>query len=91
VVQLRWPDGSARATFDEASGRLLELSMPGTNLQGAPVEESRRFEDFDGKGFPTKVLIFHDGALAAETRIESITLEPDIPEGLFDQPEEQKE
>lgn len=89
-VQLRFAGTTLRATFDEASGRLTVLSMGGTNLQGTPVEERREFDGFDERGLPSQIRIYHDGALAAETRVESTTLDPPIPAGLFDKPEGQR-
>lgn len=89
-IQLRLTGVALRATFDEASGRLSSLVTAGTNLQGAPVEERREFDGFDERGLPTQVRIYHDGALAAETRIESTTLDPTLPAGLFDRPEGQR-
>jgi zinc protease len=76
-----------RATFDDASGRLLSLTLPGTNLQGAPVEETRKFSGFGAAGYPTEIEILHDGAPAAETHVGATTLNPSIDESLFARPE----
>jgi zinc protease len=81
-------DGLAmRGTFDAESGRLLTLVLPGTNLQGTPVEETRNFSEFDSQGCPTQVHILHDGVDAAETHIETTTLNPSGDDSLFVRPE----
>ncbi|HSF13990.1 MAG TPA: pitrilysin family protein [Vicinamibacteria bacterium] len=87
AVLLRIGEMAMRGRFDRATGRLFELSLPGTNLQGAPVTEKREFSRYDERGFPIEVRVFHDGALAAETRIDSTAIDPDTPEELFRKPE----
>jgi zinc protease len=88
-VRLKIEGLSMRGSFDDASGRLLELSLPGTSLQGAPVEERRKFSDFEPSpagSLPHRIEIFQDGAPAAETRLTNSTLDPDVEEGLFARP-----
>jgi predicted Zn-dependent peptidase len=81
---------SMRARFDVASGRLLELTLPGTSFQGAPVEETRKFGDFDeASALPREVQILHDGSPAAETRFTSQTLNPPVDEEAFRRRQEQ--
>jgi zinc protease len=79
---------SMRGSFDVATGRLIELSLAGTSLQGAPVEEKRTFSEFDlaPPGFPKRVQILHDGAPAAETRVSTIVLDPTVEDGIFVRP-----
>lgn len=97
------PDGPLRlrveglellAYFDEATGRLLELSMPGANIMGTPVTEKRVFSDFDDEtNLPTRISVLHDEEPAAEITIKSWTLnDSPVPE-LFERPDvpEEKE
>ncbi|MGH9335104.1 MAG: hypothetical protein ACRD21_15295, partial [Vicinamibacteria bacterium] len=65
-----------RGKFDSRTGRLLSLTLPGTSLEGAPVEERREFAGFETGPYPTEVRIFHDGKPAAETHIGKVTLNP---------------
>jgi zinc protease len=74
---------SMRASFDPASGRLLSLTLAGTNLEGVPVEEKREFSGFESGPCPTEVRIFHDGKPAATTRIAKVTLNPPPSVELF--------
>jgi zinc protease len=77
------------ARFDEATGRLLELSLPGTSFQGAPVEELRKFSEFDdASGLPHAVAILHDGSPAAETRFTRQTIDPEATDERFTRPQE---
>jgi zinc protease len=81
---------SMKGSFDASTGRLLELSLPGTSLQGAPVEETRKFSSFEssaGGAFPSRIEILHDGAPAAETRLERATLDPPVEDDLFSRPQ----
>ncbi len=78
---------SMRGSFDSDSGRLLSLTLPGTNLEGVPVEEKREFSSFESGSYPTEVRIFHDGKPAATTRITKVTLNPESGGSLFVRPE----
>ena len=84
-VLLRLGELEMRGVFDDATGRLSELTFAGTSLEGAPVEEKRVFSAFVD-GFPTEVEITHDGALAARTTIASTRLDPEVDEALFRRP-----
>lgn len=89
-LQLKVEGLSMRASFDVATGRLLELSLPGTSLQGAPVEETRKFSSFGPSAageLPNQIQILHDGAPAAETRLASATLDPAVEDALFVRPQ----
>jgi zinc protease len=89
-VLLKVEGVSMRGSFDIATGRLIELSLPGTSLQGAPVEETRKFSSFEPSStgtFPSRIQILHDGAPAAETRLEKAALDPAIEDGLFARPQ----
>jgi hypothetical protein len=84
-VLLRLGALEMRGSFDDATGRLSELTFAGTSLEGAPVEEKRSFSTFVD-GFPTEVEILHDGTLAARTTIASTRLDPEVDEALFRRP-----
>jgi zinc protease len=77
---------SMRAGFDPASGRLLSLTLPGTSLEGVPVEERREFSGFESDQTPREIRIFHDGKPAAVSRIAKVTLNPEPSEALFARP-----
>jgi hypothetical protein len=77
---------SMRGSFDPDSGRLLSLTLPGTSLEGVPVEERREFSGFESDATPREVRIFHDGKPAAVSRIAKVTLNPETSEGLFARP-----
>ncbi len=88
TIRLRVEGLEMVAVFDEASGRLLEISMPGLSLAGVPVTEKRAFSKFDVEtGLPMKVDVFHDDALSAEITIKDWKLGVSSPEGFFDRPE----
>jgi hypothetical protein len=89
-VLLRVEELSMRGLFDDASGRLQELSLPGTSLEGAPVQETRKFSAFESEGgltFPKQVEILHDGSPAAETRFATQAIDRTPEPGLFARPE----
>jgi zinc protease len=89
-VLLRVRELSMRGLFDEASGRLKELSLPGTSLEGAPVEETRKFSAFETSGgltVPNQVQILHDGSPAGETRFATQAIDRTPEPGLFTRPE----
>ena len=81
---------SMRGSFDPSSGRLLSLTLAGTNLEGVPVEERREFSGFESGPYPTEVRISHDGKPAAMTRITKVTLNPEAVADLFTRPEATK-
>jgi hypothetical protein len=78
---------SMRGSFDPSSGRLLSLTLAGTNLEGVPVEEKREFSGFESGPYPTEVRISHDGKPAASTRITRVTLNPAAEADLFARPQ----
>jgi zinc protease len=89
-VLLRIEERSMRGLFDEASGRLLELSLSGTSFEGAPVEETRKFSEFESAGgltFPRQVLILQGGSPAAETRFETQAVDRAPGPELFARPQ----
>lgn len=79
-----------RGSFNPSSGRLLSLTLAGTNLEGVPVEERREFSGFESGPYPTEVRISHDGKPAAMTRITKVTLNPEAVADLFTRPEATK-
>jgi len=81
---------SMRGSFDPSSGRLLSLTLAGTNLEGVPVEEKREFSGFESDPYPTEVRISHDGKPAASTRITKVTLNPAADADLFARPQAAK-
>jgi zinc protease len=88
-VLLRVEELSMRGLFDDASGRMKELSLPGTSFDGAPVQETRRFSAFESEGgltFPKQVQILHDGSPAAETRFATQAIDRAPEPGLFVRP-----
>jgi zinc protease len=78
---------SMRGSFDAATGRLLSVTLPGTNLQGVPVEERREFSGFESGGTPTEIRIFHDGKPAATSRITKVEMNPSPSPDLFTRPQ----
>jgi len=81
---------SMRGSFDPDSGRLLSLTLAGTNLEGVPVEEKREFSGFESGGYPTEIRILHDGKPAATTRIAKVTVNPEAGADLFARPQAAK-
>jgi hypothetical protein len=81
---------SMRGSFDPATGRLLSLTLPGTSLEGAPVQEKREFAGFESGSYPTEIRIFHDGKPAATTRIAKLTVNPETSAELFARPQAAK-
>jgi hypothetical protein len=80
-------DGVAmRGSFDPETGRLVSLTLAGTSLQGAPVQEKREFLGFESGSYPTEIRILHDGKPAAITRIVKVTLNPEVGADLFTRP-----
>lgn len=78
------------ATFDATTAHLVELSMPGSNLAGAPVTERRVFSEFDARGLPARVTIYHDDALAAEITIKKWNVNEELAPELFDRPNDER-
>ena len=76
--------------FPKATGRLLSLTLAGTSLEGAPVQEKREFAGFESGSYPTEIRIFHDGKPAATTRIAKITVNPEASSELFARPQAAK-
>ena len=82
------------ASFDEATGRLLELSSPGASIMGTPITEKRVFSDFDDEtNLPKRISVLHDEEPAAEITIKSWTLNDSLTPELFERPDvpEEKE
>lgn len=79
-----------RGFFDDASGRLQALVLPGTDLRGTPVTEQRLFEAFESTGgvtLPTKVSILHNGEVAASVSIASWSVNESPRPELFERPD----
>jgi len=88
-ILLRVAGLELHASFEQETGRLLEISMPGSNLAGAPVTEKRVFADFDeSSNLPSRVTVYHDEDRAAEITIKGWHINEPLAEDLFDRPEQ---
>ena len=81
-----------RASFDESTGRLVQISMPGSNLAGAVVTEKRVFSEFDpDTNLPNRVHVYQDDELAAEITIKTWSVNDALAPELFERPEDEEE